>query len=211
MKATLRNGTRHRWLLLLVAVAFGSVANAQETEVHGSDPRTGGQHPIERLAVFPDGQAWTIEDGLAWGIGGSNAVVYVPPGFVHDRGGVPPMLWALASYTRAAIIHDYLYWAQPCSRLQADNLLMIALKEAGAPWLRRQLIYRAVRLQGEAIWRRNAWERTSGWPRLNPYGHVPGNMKWPELRTKMFHEGVRDVSYTVSDDYCHYGNTRHVP
>ena len=40
-------------------------------------------------------------------------------------------------YTRAAVIHDYLYWAQPCTREQSDNLLMIAMKESGVSWFRR--------------------------------------------------------------------------
>ena len=160
---------------------------------------------------FPDGQAWMIDGGLAWGIGFSDAVVFVPHGFVHDRAGVPSVLWSLASYTRAAVVHDWLYWAQPCSRLQADNLLMIAMKENGVSWMRRQLVYRAVRLQGQAIWRRNAEERQLGMPRINPYGYVPDNMNWPELRARMFREGVRDVRYVVPNDYCRHGDSKEVP
>ena len=160
---------------------------------------------------FPDGQAWMIDGGLAWGIGFSDAVVFVPRGFVHHRAGVPSVLWSLASYTRAAVVHDWLYWAQPCSRLQADNLLMIAMKENGVPWMRRQLVYTAVRLQGHAIWRRNAQERELGMPRINPYGYVPDNMNWPELRAKMFREGVRDVRYVLPDDYCRLGDSQEVP
>ena len=152
-----------------------------------------------------------IDGGLAWGIGFSDAVVFVPHGFVHDRAGVPSVLWSLASYTRAAVVHDWLYWAQPCSRLQADNLLMIAMKEAGVPWMQRQLIYRAVRLQGPAIWKRNAEERRLGMPRFNPYGYVPDNMNWPELRARMFHDGIRDVRYVIPGDYCRHGDSQEVP
>jgi len=160
---------------------------------------------------FPDGQAWMIDGGMAWGIGFSDDVVFVPHGFVHDRAGVPSLLWSLASYTRAAVVHDWLYWSQPCSRLQADNLLMIAMKENGMPWMQRQLVYAAVRVQGQAIWRRNAEERRLGLPRFNPYGYVPDNMNWPELRARMFREGVRDVRYVVSNGYCRHGDTQEVP
>lgn len=55
-----------------------------------------------------------IEGRLAWGVGTTGVVVFVPQAFVHDRTSVPPALWSLASHTNAAVIHDSLYWAQPC-------------------------------------------------------------------------------------------------
>ena len=202
------------WLLLAV-VCIGGAAVAGDRSSHAvadthGDAASSSRHPAWPTQ-FPDGQAWTIEGGLAWGVGLSDAVVFVPQGFVHDRAGVPPVLWSLASYTRAAVVHDWLYWAQPCSRLQSDNLLVIAMKENRVPWIQRRLIYRAVRLQGHAIWRRNAEERRLGMPRFNPYGYVPDDMNWPELRARMFREGVRDVRHVVPDDFCRHGDRQEVP
>lgn len=211
-------------ILLATVIGTGSLALAHDcfdaradagVQVSSPDPTFQKLRQVQpdtaRPREFPDGMAWTIEGGLAWGIGLSDAVVFVPHGFVHDRGGVPPILWRLASYTRAAVVHDYLYWAQPCSRLQADNLLMIAMKESGVPWPKRQMVYLGVRLQGASVWQRNADERAVGLPRFNPYGYVPENMTWPQLRTRMFHEGIRDVHYLVPDDYCRYGDSQEVP
>lgn len=164
-----------------------------------------------RPREFPDGQAWMLENGMAWGIGFSDAAIFVPQGFVHDRNSVPGIVWSLIGRTRPAVIHDYLYWAQPCTRVQADNLLMIAMKEAGVPWMTRQLVYQGVRLRGESMWSRNSASRALGWPRLNPYGYVPDNLTWPQLQARMFHEGIRDVEYEVPDHFCHYGNSQRVP
>ena len=76
---------------------------------------------------FADGDAWTVEAPMEWRIGETDTVLVVPKGFVHDKASVPRALWSFfpksGPYTRAAVIHDYLYWAQPCSRGQADNLL----------------------------------------------------------------------------------------
>ena len=208
-------GMRGAWLLL-AAMGIGGFApadfaSAREPTDKLVPERTSNASAVARPRQFPDGQAWTIEGGLAWGIGFSNAVVFVPHGFVHDRAGVPPALWSLASYTRAAIVHDWLYWAQPCSRLQADNLLMIAMKESGISWWRRQMVYRGVRMQGEAVWRRNAEERAKGLPRINPYGYVPDNLTWRQLRARMIREGVRDLPYVDPGLYCRFGDSQQVP
>ena len=95
---------------------------------------------------FADGDAWTIEAPMEWRIGETDTVLVVPQGFVHDKASVPRALWSFfpksGPYTRAAVIHDYLYWAQPCTREQSDNLLMIAMKESGVSWFRRTSVYR---------------------------------------------------------------------
>lgn len=199
--------------LLITALAVGAGDLTRVDRSAGPEGSSGADPPAAetRIPDFPDRQAWTIQGGLAWSVGNTGAVVFVPQGFVHDSTSVPPALWSLASHTNAAVIHDYLYWAQPCSRLQTDNLLMIAMKQSNVPWWKRQLVYRAVRAQGWPVWRRNTVERALGMPRINPYGHVPGNLTWPELQAKMFQEGVRDISHAVPDSYCRFGDSRYVP
>lgn len=50
----------------------------------------------------------------------------VPAGFASDGCSLPPFLWRLFGhpfsmhYLREAILHDWLYWIQPCSRRIAD-------------------------------------------------------------------------------------------
>ena len=164
---------------------------------------------------FTDGEAWTVEAPMEWRIGETDTVLVVPKGFVHDKASVPRALWSFfpksGPYTRAAVIHDYLYWAQPCSREQADNLLMIAMKESGVSWFRRKVVYRGVRLGGGSAWSKNAEERTRGLPRFNPYGGVPGNVTWPQLRERLLREGRRDPELPRVVEYCRYGDSQEVP
>lgn len=164
---------------------------------------------------FADGDAWTVEAPMEWRIGETDTVLVVPKGFVHDKASVPRALWSFfpksGPYTRAAVIHDYLYWTQPCSREQADNLLVIAMKESGVSWFRRKVVYRGVRLGGGSAWSKNAEERTRGLPRFNPYGGVPGNVTWPQLRERLRQEGRRDPELPRVVEYCRYGDSQEVP
>ena len=184
------------WLLAAVAHAQAPPGTALERE-------------------FADGGAWTVESPLEWRIGETRSVVVVPQGFVHDKASVPRALWSFfpksGPYTRAAVIHDWLYWAQPCTRAQADNLLMIAMQESGVSWWRRQLVYRGVRTGGDGAWRQNAADRARGLPRFNPYGGVPGNVTWPQLRDRLQREGRHDPPLPAQADICRYGNSRDVP
>lgn len=164
---------------------------------------------------FADGDAWTVEAPMEWRIGETDTVLVVPKGFVHDKASVPRALWSFfpksGPYTRAAVIHDYLYWTQPCSREQADNLLVIAMKESGVSWFRRKVVYRGVRLGGGSAWSKNAEDRTRGLPRFNPYGGVPGNVTWPQLRERLRREGRRDPELPRVVEYCRYGDSQEVP
>ena len=89
--------------------------------------------------------------------------IFVPPGFETDYASVPRMFWAIyppdGEYTEAAVVHDYLYWTQPCSRAQADKVFLEGMKELGVPWARRTLIYSAVRLGGWMAWANNQREQ----------------------------------------------------
>ncbi len=164
---------------------------------------------------FADGDAWTIEAPMDWRIGQTETVLVVPQGFVHDKASVPRALWSIfpksGPYTRAAVIHDYLYWAQPCTREQSDNLLIIAMKESGVGWFRRTSVHRGVRAGGGSAWSHNAAERARGLPRFNPYRGVPGNITWPQLRERLQREGHRDPELPRVADYCRYGNSQDVP
>ena len=57
--------------------------------------------------------------------------VRVPDGFCTDLTSVPQVFWSMlprtGKYAYAAIIHDYLYWAQELTRLEADNTLLAAM------------------------------------------------------------------------------------
>jgi len=165
---------------------------------------------------FADGQNWTITSPpLRWEIGESGVWVIVPSGFVHDKASIPPALQSLihknGTYTRAAVIHDWLYWSQRCTRDQADNLLVIAMKESNVGWWDRRAVYRGVRVGGASAWNKNAQSRARGELRFNG-GMLPeGNMTWPQLRAALVAQGRKDPPIDPRSDYCRFGDSQDVP
>lgn len=149
--------------------------------------------------------------------GNSHRSVTVPAGFVHDFASVPslatPFVPTHGPYNRAAIVHDFLYWTEPCTRLQADNLFLISMIEAGVSPIRRWGIYRAVRLGGWAAWSANREERSMGLPRVVPEDRLPfpADAKWSHFRASLFDEGVRDSVVVKDKSFCDIGNSTAVP
>lgn len=88
--------------------------------------------------------------------------IIVPAGFVSDGCSIPRALWTALGhpfsykYLREAILHDYLYLYQPFSRRTADKIFRDELKKGGNVGLiRRNCIYRALRLFGGIAWKNN--------------------------------------------------------
>jgi hypothetical protein len=101
--------------------------------------------------------------------------VIVPKGFVTDLSSVPPIFWAiyrpldLGPYlrmSRAAVVHNYLYWTQARPRAVADEILMIQMAEMGLSSFNVQRIYWAIRLFGGKDWERYKHLREVGEKRL---------------------------------------------
>jgi hypothetical protein len=152
-------------------------------------------------------------------IGNTNDRIVVPKGFVTDFASIPQPLWSLGltphgQYSRAAVVHDYLYWSQGCSREQADRLLVIAMKESKVPGLDEFLVYQGVDIGGAGPWNANAVERNAGLPRVVPENYlVPAdpNTDWPTYRQMLVNRGVREPPFEQTPQYCAYGNTTAVP
>lgn len=85
--------------------------------------------------------------------------IAVPSGFLTDGASVPRIFWSLFSpfgdYFRAALVHDYLYSPgnRKFSRRESDRIFLDAMEDAGVSWIKRQTIYRAVRLGGRSSFR----------------------------------------------------------
>lgn len=91
-------------------------------------------------------------------------LIKVEAGFDTDYASVPQLFWNIyppdGDYTDAAVVHDYLYWYQavegePIERAEADRVFLEAMTAIGVSWLRRQTLYRAVRLGGWMAWKSN--------------------------------------------------------
>jgi len=78
------------------------------------------------------------------------AVLLVPDGYLTDKGSIPKILQGIFSIHDKEmqigyIFHDVECDMQRMSRLMCDGLLLEVGKEIGASWLKRNLIYLAVR------------------------------------------------------------------
>jgi Protein of unknown function (DUF1353) len=123
-------------------------------------------------------------------VGTTNFTIVVPLGFVTDFASTPRALWAVlppfGTYQLAAVVHDFLYWDQGCSREQADALLRVAMFESKVDARKRDIIWQAVRRFGQAAWDQNAAAKAAGSPRIIPVADldIPPLATWSEYRTR---------------------------
>ena len=82
----------------------------------------------------------------------SNVIVHVPAGFVTDFASVPWGLWNIfpkwGRYSKAAVVHDYLYRSKTVTRKEADLIFKEAMMVLGVPQWQVNLMYWGVRLFG---------------------------------------------------------------
>ena len=104
----------------------------------------------------------------------SGETVNVASGFETDFASVPRLFWTLlpacGPHNRAAVVHDWLYarrrietadgGTRKPDRSECDWIFLEALQDCGISWLRRNLMYVAVRSPAGA-W---VWEHGEGAP-----------------------------------------------
>lgn len=89
----------------------------------------------------------------------------VPAGFVSDLASVPWFLHFLfppyGRYTEAAIIHDWLYSVQYCTRGEADWIMVEVMRAHIPPpyYITRASFYGAIRAFGWAYWSKHSDEQ----------------------------------------------------
>jgi hypothetical protein len=157
---------------------------------------------------------------MIWKIGSTNDTITVPTGFVTDFASIPRALWTLLSptgpYRLAAVVHDWLYWDQGCTRDQADNLLYIAMQEERAGAVPSAAVYSGVRFGGSFAWDGNRAERARGEPRVLTAGFdsPPALASWQQWRLAVKQRGLTSTPVPVGGEapaYCARGNVTSVP
>lgn len=139
---------------------------------------------------FPDKQHALMHD-VPYRLPGSKRVLVIPAGFVTDFASIPPIIRPLFSHDDVhdlpGLLHDYLYWTQSCSQLQADELFREGLEEVGVEWIERLSMYIALRAFGTSAWERNAKARESKLPRVIPASHrqIPVGTRWKQYRPRL--------------------------
>ncbi|MEO8577012.1 MAG: DUF1353 domain-containing protein [Gemmatimonadales bacterium] len=162
--------------------------------------------PAPFVRAFADGADWMLQSPLIHEIRkNSPYVVIVPRGFVTDFASIPKPLQILRGllpttdrYGTAALVHDYLYWRQDCTREQSDNIMAMAMMESGVPLLERRIIHEGVRQFGQSAWDENKKARQAGLIRTvgAPYDQVPPTGPWSE-----YQEWLRSIRATAGLEY----------
>ena len=108
------------------------------------------------LDVIGD-QAYEVTQPLVWE--DSELVIQVNPGFDFDGASIPKALWSAigspmtGGYQRAGCLHDALYASEWFARDVCDKLFLEAMESDGVSWIKRNLMYNAVRAFGWTVWK----------------------------------------------------------
>lgn len=145
---------------------------------------------------FADGRNWIVKQPLIYRVGISHDSIVVPVGFVTDFASIPPVLQSIIQqngpYLLPAVVHDYLYWMQSCTRDQSDQILMLAMIENDVGKFDRDAIYAAVRAAGSFAWASNAKDRANHLPRVIPGDRlqIPARTLWTEYQSRLVTDSV---------------------
>ncbi len=147
---------------------------------------------------FVDGEYWMLREPMNFEVGNTGEDIVVPKGFVTDFASTPsllkPVIPKSGGYLVGAIVHDYLYWNQSCTKKQADNIFLLAMKKAGIGSLKRKTIWVAVDNFGSSAWNGNSQKKSAGYLKVVPgsYMQVPVDMNWDIYLEILKNEGVED-------------------
>jgi hypothetical protein len=180
-----------------------------------SDSPASSQQRIDPVDFKPfvDGHNWIVREPLTYRVGISQDAVTVPVGFVTDMASIPPALQSFIQqngpYLLPAVVHDYLYWKQTCSRAQSDQILLLAMTEHDVPETQRTAIYQAVHFAGIFAWDANARERQAGLLRILPADRqrIGANTLWLSYRQELLRLGVTNgPDGVIPTAFCQRGD-----
>lgn len=191
-------------LLVLILAALAGCATVPPSQL---EPDIAP--PLVTMTAFADSRHFIIEREIVYRIAGSDQTITVPAGFVTDFASTPRALWSFGlaphgQYSRAALLHDYLYWSQACTQAQADKLFLLVMKQSGVSPANQVTIYRGVRLAGDRGWHRNTAARVGGFVRVIPEDRreIPATATWPIYRQQLHDAGVRPSPEEHGAPYC---------
>lgn len=91
--------------------------------------------------------------------------IAVPKGFKHDLASIPRIFWTIVPksglHDGPAVIHDWCYVNLWRTRRLSDLLFLCLMKVVGSWWLRRNVMWCAVRSAGWYLWNRRARRQKS--------------------------------------------------
>lgn len=169
------------------------------------------QQPV--LKPFAKANRFLLTQPLVIRVGEGRDSLVVPSGFVTDFASIPKRLRGFISklgpHLCPAIVHDYLYSEQVCTRAQADAIFLKMMEDLGVSWLTRRVMYWSVRWFGRSAWDQNTKWRMEGMPRI-----VPPNARefepsetWSHYREYLTTvNGHYSPPPRISPGFCSYAN-----
>ncbi|MCA9420963.1 MAG: DUF1353 domain-containing protein [Nitrospirales bacterium] len=117
--------------------------------------------------LVPDPPVFMVAHPLRYTPDDGQHEIVIPVGFVTDLASIPSLLWwweAPHEGTMApAIVHDYLYWEQSCTKDEADAVMYLAMLEIGLGEFTANRIYDGIRTPfAQGAWENNRKARTRG-------------------------------------------------
>ncbi|HEU4881999.1 MAG TPA: DUF1353 domain-containing protein [Longimicrobium sp.] len=188
------------------ADAQSAAPSAQHVSSAAAAPRTEFRIPAVRWFTDRPRQYVLLEPFKYVPPQGREPIV-VPAGFVTDFASIPgPLQGAFGPsvHDLPALVHDYLYWRQSCSRTQADEVFYVALDAVGVSSVRRMMIRLGLTVGGPTAYRENARERREQLPRIVPakYREIPMTT-WERYRKELRSLHVQlDTLDAKPPDYC---------
>jgi|GEM_PF-3479206 len=154
-----------------------------------------------KIKQFKD-KHWVLQENFILYIGlndsdtGQQPSIEVPAGFVTDLASIPPpadlILDDWHRYASAAIVHDYMYWVQPCGKPGkriADKIFKQSLKATKNSKIKAYLMKLFVSSNfGRKAWKSNLEKRNQGesrfipeklWPQIGDYNWKDFALKFP--------------------------------
>lgn len=129
-------------LILLVALSVASCAINRPTVTQ----------------LIPEPALFMVAHPLRYATNDGRHAIVVPVGFITDLASIPRSLWWWQAPHEGAmapaIIHDYLYWEQSCTKDEADAVMYLAMLESGLAAFNANRVYDGIRTKRA----RDAWD-----------------------------------------------------
>ena len=195
---------------VIVAVLATSQVAPFVAGAHAEDVRPRMATNTPRLQLFQgDGTNFMLVDPLFYEIKRTGKTITVPAGFVTDFASVPwyarSLISVLGRHSIPAIVHDYLYWEQRCTRDQADDILREAISEYSSSWRDQIAVDYAVKYGAQSAWDQNKADRKKGYIRVLTGGNqnIPLNVDWDAYRQQLFKQHATEPPLgSGTPDYC---------
>ena len=115
-------------------------------------------------------QAFEVTQPLIYSTSG--VTIRVGKGFDFDGASVPKLLWSFGfapmggGYDKSACLHDALYAGEVFEREICDELFLEAMESEGVSYLKRTMMYLAVRLFGWIVWKNHTEEEVNAYKKF---------------------------------------------